>query len=349
VFKFKKHQSQGALLEMGCTCSTVAEGAVHHVGSRNGATPDAKAVAECRQVKVKCLDPDTEMNVAEERLSDQETAEPDEDESSSSDGEPYPSGPLQEGPYYWRPEVPFKVFSALYGEAGGGGTTAFHEVPQLILTDFLGSGAEGTVYKASYCDSHGETVHCAVKFALVNTDHNPDTHAAVDMLTQKKHKKQLASYESEKKALHLLRPKNQQQWLDFANSPVRMMQFRGFNDSFSALLLELCEGGRPLSSPALMESAKEFLKHIHEETKIKVGDVKFGNMVRDKQGRTAIIDFGKCQYTGGAKCQRCNKWIDQEIDVHAQEHVFDYIQQRKERGAVSRLRLQEFCYDQSFC
>jgi hypothetical protein len=326
----------------------VAEGAVH-VGSRNGTTPKAKAVAECRQVTVKCLDPDAEMNVAGERLSDQDTAEPDEDESSSSDGESYPSGPLQEGPYIWRPEVPFKVFSAHYEEAGGSRTTAFHEVSQLTLTDFLGSGAEGTVYKASYCDSHGGTVHCAIKFALVNTDQNPDTHPGVDMLTQKKYKKPLSSYESEKKALHLLRPKNEQQWRDFATSPVRMMQFLGFNDSVSALLLEPLEGGRPDPKLALMESAKEFLKHIEEETEIKVGDVKFGNMVRDKQGRTAIIDFGKCQYMGGAKCQRCNKWIDQEIDVHAQEHVVDYLQQRKERGAVSRLRLQEFCYDQSFC
>merc|ERR1711920_852025 len=136
---------------------------------------------------------------------------------------------------------------------------------------------------------------------------------------------------------------------DIANGPVRMVQFIGFNDSCSALLLELCEGGRPDPLPAVMESVKAFLAYIESELHVSVGDVKFDNMLKDGQGRITVIDLGKCQYTGGAKCLRCSRWIEEEIDVHAQEHVADYIQERKRGGAVSRLRLQEYVYGKTFC
>jgi len=174
--------------------------------------------------------------------------------SLSSDGEPYPAGPLVEGNYVWRPAMPVKTLRAAFGEVDVNSRDSFDEVSELTLTHFLGSGAEGTVYKATYRNGQGETISCAVKFALALPDYNPDTHAAVDLLTQRKHKVPLVVYERERQAQLLLRPKSEQQWLDLAGGRVRMVQFLGFQDSACALLLELCPGGHPEEDPAVLQS-----------------------------------------------------------------------------------------------
>jgi hypothetical protein len=335
---------------MGCTCSTASAVRVREdvreaespTQAKTSGDQPAKVVPEAPE-EVKAQAPPGAVVVD---VDSQSTG------STSSDGEPYPAGPLQEGKYIWRPDVPITVFKAPFGEYDRQSSDAIHEVSELTLTDFLGSGAEGTVYRASYCNSRGETIQCAVKFSLALSDYNPDTHAAVDLLTQRKHSVLLQPYEREKEAQLLLRPKSEQQWRDLAQGTVRIVQFLGFQDSACALLLELCDGGHPEEDDAVMESAKLFLQRLEDKTSVQVGDIKFDNMLMSKEGNLTVIDLGNCQYVGGAVCKICNMTIagqDTTVDVHAQEHVAEYLQTRPKGGSVSRLRLQEFCYGRCYC
>jgi len=262
--------------------------------------------------------------------------------SSASSASGPPPGPLPEGEYGWEPAAPCRVFGSRFAPEDD---APAHEVSRLRLTRFLGSGASGTVYEASY-DVGGEARFCAVKFAGSFPDHSPDSHAAIDLLARPR-KSPSPGYEGEKRALQLLRPRSEAQWQERACGPVRLMQFLGFQDACEALLLELCEGGHPEPDPALMASVEAFLKRIEHETNVEVGDLKFDNIMKDDKGTATVIDLGLCQYTGGATCGICNARVESEVDAHAQEHVGEFVRAR--RGPVSRLRLQEFCYGEAFC
>ena len=263
--------------------------------------------------------------------------------SSASGASRPPPGPLPEGEYHWEPAAPCRVFGGRFAAPEDGAPA--HEVSRLRLTHFLGSGASGTVYGASY-DVGGEARTCAVKFAGSFPDHSPDSHAAIDLLARPRASPS-PGYECERRALQLLRPRSEAEWRERACGPVRLMQFLGFHDACEALLLQLCEGGHPEPDPALMESVKAFLKRVENETNIEVGDLKFENIMTDDKGISTVIDLGLCQYTGGAACRLCHAKVEREVDEHAQEHAAEFVQAK--RGPVSRLRLQEFCYGEAFC
>eukprot|EP00931_Biecheleriopsis_adriatica_P089519 TRINITY_DN63634_c0_g1_i1.p1 TRINITY_DN63634_c0_g1~~TRINITY_DN63634_c0_g1_i1.p1 ORF type:complete len:362 (+),score=64.77 TRINITY_DN63634_c0_g1_i1:44-1087(+) len=254
-------------------------------------------------------------------------------------------GLLHEGPYVWRPSVPVKTFNAKFAELDEEVDAPDSEVQEITLTAFLGSGAEGTVYEGR-CAMRGKVSSCAVKFAGAFPDHSPRAHAAVDMLANVDTPPSQA-HESELRALRLLRPRTEAQWQSLACGPVRLNQLYGFHETTGALILELCEGRHP-SGDVVPDSVKDFLQQVKKLTGVEVGDVKCENLIQDSCGAITVIDFGKCSYSGRAFCKRCNADVE-DVDVHAQEHVAEYIQAQRKRGPISRLRLQEFCYGKAFC
>eukprot|EP00931_Biecheleriopsis_adriatica_P043814 TRINITY_DN25036_c0_g1_i1.p1 TRINITY_DN25036_c0_g1~~TRINITY_DN25036_c0_g1_i1.p1 ORF type:complete len:330 (+),score=54.25 TRINITY_DN25036_c0_g1_i1:74-1063(+) len=270
--------------------------------------------------------------------------------SGSSAGSPFPPGPLQEGDFIWKPKAPIKIFSTTFGPVTGNDAAQFDEVFELRITHFLGSGAEGTVYKASCCcGKMGGTGVVAVKFAGAFADFEPNTHAALEMLVERKGNSALQVYQRGKAALQFLRPSSEEEWSSVASGPLRLVQYLGFHDDSEALLMQFCEGCHPESSDGLTASVDAFLLKVKEERSVEIGDIKAGNLIQNSKGAITIIDLGCCQYVGGAYCQRCNTQIACDIDVHATEHVAEYLQAQRQRVAVSRLRLQEFCYNKVFC
>lgn len=280
-------------------------------------------------------------------------AEPDDTDSICSGSSaclPFPPGPLHEGDYIWKPKSPIQMFSKGFGLVAWNDAAHFSELFELRITHFLGSGAEGTVYKASYsCCKTGNTQVVAIKFAGAFADFEPNTHAALELLLERKGNSAHQVYQRGKAALQLLRPTSEEEWSSVASGLLRLVQCLGFHDDSEALLMQFCEGCHPESSDALMASVDAFLLKVKEDHLVEIGDIKVGNLIRNSQGAITIIDLGCCQYVGGAYCQRCNKQIACDIDVHASEHVAEYLQARRQRGAVSRLQLQEFCYNKTFC
>eukprot|EP00930_Biecheleria_cincta_P099485 TRINITY_DN91109_c0_g1_i1.p1 TRINITY_DN91109_c0_g1~~TRINITY_DN91109_c0_g1_i1.p1 ORF type:complete len:318 (-),score=62.61 TRINITY_DN91109_c0_g1_i1:32-985(-) len=257
--------------------------------------------------------------------------------------------PLIEGDYIWKPAVPMKMFKAKFGDADWADDTLFEEVQQLTLSHFLGWGAAGTVYKASYENSAGEKHVVAVKFVGVIPECRPDSHTGIDMLMQRDLKRWSSIYEAEKGAFGLLRTKTESHWHKYTHGHVRMLQMLGFHDAGQALLVEYISGSHPESGDAVMESVQDLLQEALKDSCVEVGDVKLDNLIQDELGVVTIIDFGCCQYCGGASCKVCKKSLDSDIDEHAQEHVSEYMQKQKARGPLSRLRLQEFCFGRVYC
>merc|ERR1712048_236560 len=95
--------------------------------------------------------------------------------SSFSVESAHPPGPLKEGVYLWRPSVPCRLYKSSYGAVERADErNSLYDVEQLELTHFLGSGAGGTVYLASYCNSIGKPSLCAVKFSGTIAKYQPN-------------------------------------------------------------------------------------------------------------------------------------------------------------------------------
>lgn len=264
----------------------------------------------------------------------------DDDETSSP-------GPLAEGAFVWKPVAPIQIFSCGFGDVVGEG--CLQEVTELTLTEFLGSGAEGTVYRGAFAGPDGCEVPCALKFCQIFEEPDPGTHEALRLLTREEGKAQPQGYLREKRAMEMLRPKDSVQYQEFAGSRIRLVQFLGFHDQTAALVLELCEGTSPALDDDLSARIEAFLDRVEGELQIQVGDRKGDNLIQSADGVVHLIDFGICQYVGGAFCLLCKEQVGEDVDAHAAGHMAEFMSQQKKRIPVSRLRLQHFCYGTCFC